>query len=268
MENMAHLNVQGMTCSSCASGIGKHLEKIGVKDVRVYFDSGELEATLPDGWTESRLIEEIERLGYSGHVKGEQQVKLSIADRLQSLEIRLLICSLCTLPLIAHMFLSWPPLHSALVQVFLCVPVMVIGWQHFGKSALGALRSGVPNMDVLITLGSGSAFVYSLVQWLVMESEHSGDLYFETAATIITLLLLGNLIERRSLRSTQRGLSELVRLQPLKAFRLVDAMTAKERTEEVDASALRPMIWFLYKVAVGFRPTDRCMKGKPESIPP
>lgn len=238
MEKAAHLEVQGMTCSSCASGIGKHLENLGLKDVRVYFDSGELDALLPEGWDESRLIAEIERLGYSGNVKGVQPPATSFLDRLQSLESRLLISAVCTVPLIAHMLAPWTILHSAIVQFFLCLPVMIIGWQHFGKSAFGALRSGIPNMDVLISLGSGSAFIYSLLIWLGSGGEKHGDLYFETAASIITLLLLGNLIERRSLRSTQKGLSELIRLQPLKASRLVNAMTSTERTEEVDASAL------------------------------
>ncbi|MFM9055297.1 MAG: heavy metal translocating P-type ATPase, partial [Bacteroidota bacterium] len=96
------------------------------------------------------------------------------------------------------------------------------------------------NMDVLITLGSASAFIYSLLSWIRRGNGLHADLYFETAASIITLLLLGNLIERRSLRSTQKGLSELVRLQPLKASRLINAMTSDERTEEVDATALRP----------------------------
>ncbi|MFM9008769.1 MAG: cation transporter, partial [Bacteroidota bacterium] len=240
MEKTAHLDVQGMTCSSCASGIGKHLEKLGLKEVHVYFDSGELEAVLPEGWNESRLIAEIERLGYSGNVKGAQAPAPSWSDRLQSLEFRLLICAIFTLPLVAHMVTTWAILHSAIVQFFLCLPVMLIGWKHFGKSAIGALRSGTSNMDVLITLGSASAFIYSLLSWIRRGNGLHADLYFETAASIITLLLLGNLIERRSLRSTQKGLSELVRLQPLKASRLINAMTSDERTEEVDATALRP----------------------------
>ncbi|MCE2846720.1 MAG: cadmium-translocating P-type ATPase [Sphingobacteriales bacterium] len=240
MDKTAHLDVQGMTCSSCASGIGKHLEKLGVKEVRVYFDSGELEALLPEGWDESRLIAEIERLGYSGNVKGGQTPEKSFFDKLQSLEFRFVLSALFTIPLLAHMLSPWTVLHSAIVQFFLCLPVMLIGWQHFGKSAIGALRSGIPNMDVLISLGSGSAFIYSLLSWFGSSGEHHGDLYFETAASIITLLLLGNLIERRSLRSTQKGLSDLIRLQPLKASRLVNAMTNNERTEDVEASALRP----------------------------
>src|SRR5206468_3434845 len=54
-------------------------------------------------------------------------------------------------------------LHNPIVQLFLCIPVYVVGMRYFGKSAINSLRSGVPNMNVLIALGATAAFVYSLI---------------------------------------------------------------------------------------------------------
>jgi Cu+-exporting ATPase len=73
----------------------------------------------------------------------------------------------------------------------LCLPVFIVGCLHFGKSAFNSVKGGVPNMDVLIFIGSTAAFVYSLVGTL----QHLGEQYqfYETCATIITLVLLGNL---------------------------------------------------------------------------
>ena len=165
MQHKALIDVRGMTCSSCASGIGRHLEKKGLTDVRVFYDSGELEAILPEDWDIQKLISELEFLGYSGLVKGSESNRGNRFEFIQSLEFKLLISAICTIPLIAHMFFHWELLHLPTIQFLLCLPVMIIGWFHFGRSAWGAVRSGTSNMDVLISIGSGSAFVYSCIVW-------------------------------------------------------------------------------------------------------
>lgn len=240
MSEKTVLDVRGMTCSSCASGISRHLEKMGLHDVNVHFDSGEVEATLPTGWSAERLCKEIDRLGYTSSLKGEDSIPGKWELLTTSLGFRFLISTVFSIPLLLHMVFPWTILHEPLVQFLLCLPVMLIGWQHFGRSALGAIRSGTSNMDVLISLGSGSAFIYSCIEWSMMHKDAAPPhLYFETAATIITLLLLGNLIERRSLKSTQAGLEALVKIQPDKAQRIIDPMTDRERTETIDTSLLR-----------------------------
>ena len=94
-------------------------------------------------------------------------------------------------------------------------------------------------MYVLIALGSLSAYLYSVATWLT-HSNHDSPLYFETGATIITLLLLGNIIEQRSLKKTQSSIDALTRLQPQSAFLIEEALTANERTKEIPVNALRP----------------------------
>lgn len=121
------------------------------------------------------------------------------------------------------MAVSWHFLHDPKVQFILCLPVMAIGILHFGKSAYHSTRVGAPNMDVLIFLGSFSAFIYSVWGSVVFEGlpEQKNYLFFETAATIITLVLLGNLIEKRAVTRTTTAIEELNKLQPAKVKKVV-----------------------------------------------
>jgi Cu+-exporting ATPase len=138
------------------------------------------------------------------------------------------------------MFLSIEILHNPIFQVVLCLPVMIIGMMQFGKSAFSSLRSGVPNMDVLITIGSLSAFIYSLVGTILFyntELIHQ-YLFYETAATIITLIMLGNMIESRSVKQTTNAIKELTAIQPKKAKMIIGEI-GKNEIVEVDISNIQ-----------------------------
>ncbi len=237
------LSVTGMTCSSCAQGISRHLEKKGLCHVYVDYDRGELEYDMDnDSLTPEEVIQEVERLGYKASKKSAIKKELTFLQRINTLDFRFLICLLLTSPLAFHMFSNWHFLHDPLVQFILAAPVMYIGLLHFGKSAWGSVKALQPNMDVLITLGSGAAFFYSCMGWYL----HSGSqgisnyLFFETSATIITLLLLGNIIERKSLKKTQAALEELLKIQPQTALKIISPMTESEHTLEIPAAQLHP----------------------------
>jgi Cu+-exporting ATPase len=92
------------------------------------------------------------------------------------------------------MFLPFHWLHNPLVQLGLCIPVYILGCIHFGKSAFNSLKNGIPNMDVLIFIGSSAAFIYSL--YGTIQNLGPDYLFYETAATIISLVLLGNVLKR------------------------------------------------------------------------
>src|SRR6185436_15259529 len=111
---------------------------------------------------------------------------------LTTIEGKFYFCLAFTIPLLLHMFLPFAWLHNAYVQLVLCLPVYVVGFFFFGKSSLGSLRQGVPNMDVLIFIGSSAAFIYSFIGGIVLQNPDY--LFFETAASIITLVLLVNVI--------------------------------------------------------------------------
>ncbi len=201
-----------MTCTNCALGIERYLEKQGAGGIRVDFSSGEVEFTTSDPQRLKNYVKGIEKLGYEVVEEGEESSAWSWVERYFT------VSAFFTLPLILHMFLSWEPLHHPWVQFGLSLPVFLIGMWYFGRSALSSLRAGVPNMDVLISLGAIAAFAYSL--YGAIFDLGPDFLFFETAATIITLVLLGNVIEHRSVQQTTASIKELQALQPKLALRL------------------------------------------------
>ena len=99
------------------------------------------------------------------------------------------------------------------VQLLVASPALIIGFNYFGKSGFRSLLDKNPNMDVLVSLGSLSAVVYSLAL-MFMHGNEAGHLFFETAVTIITLVLLGNNIEARALSKTSIQMSSVASLIP------------------------------------------------------
>lgn len=204
--------VEGMTCSSCAAGVTRALSKAGYSNVDVNYASGEVFLADVKDIDLKRVEELVKKAGfeYVGTKRIEKQGMASI-------EKKFLFTLPFTIPLLLHMIPGMPAFFSnPIFQMVLSLPVMLLGMWHFGKSALGSLRNGVPNMDVLIFIGSTSAFIYSLagtlLNWGDPVAQHT-YLFFETSATIVTLVLLGNVIEHRSVRQTTTAITELGRLQ-------------------------------------------------------
>ncbi|MGB0369486.1 MAG: heavy metal translocating P-type ATPase, partial [Flavobacteriales bacterium] len=212
--------VEGMTCSSCAAGVNRALTKGGYSDVNVSFATGEVFLSDDKSIDLDRVEELVKKAGfvYAGTKKIEKQ-------GLASIEKKFFFTLPFTVPLLLHMIPFAPDfLSNPIVQLILSLPVMLLGMWHFGKSALGSLRNGVPNMDVLIFIGSTSAFAYSLVgtilNWGDAVAQHQ-YLFFETSATIVTLVLLGNVIEHRSVKQTTTAITALGKLQEGLADRVV-----------------------------------------------
>ena len=217
-SNVITLKVDGMTCNNCATGILKHLEKNKIDKVSVNFSLAEVSCSINKKNTKKNIISLIEEIGYK--VKKENQKE----NKYERVEILFFISLLFTIPLFSHMFLdSSNILYNPLVQLALCIPVYVIGIIYFGKSAFGSLKIGVPNMDVLIFIGSSAAFFYSIYGWwLFYGTDIVGQyLFFETSATIITLVLLGNVLEHRSVKQTTTALRELSEIQNVIAKKVV-----------------------------------------------
>ena len=206
------LKIDGMTCANCALGIRKHLEKNGVQEVAVNFITSEASFAQDSKNTSNKIIQLINELGYQA-----QTISLNKKEKtLSSLEKKFIFTLFFTLPLFSHMFLPKVLfLQDALVQFVLCLPVFIVGLMYFGKSALSSLRSRLPNMDVLIMMGSSAAFLYSIYGWLLFygTSQVHNFLFFETTATIITLVLLGNVLEHRSVKQTTTAIAELSEIQ-------------------------------------------------------
>lgn len=230
--------VDGMTCANCAQGIRNVLVKKGLSDTEVNFAAGEVHFTLIEGFSQDQVQADIEKLGYV--VTREEQTPKP-ASRFSALEKRFAFCLLFTLPLLAHMFVDVAWLHNPWMQLGLCVPVMVGGWWFFARSGWQSLKTGVPNMDVLVSVGSLSAFLYSLIgtSLYLGSPEAHNYLFYETAASIITLVLLGNILEQRSVKQTGSALRELAALQPETAVRITQG-SAGVQEEQVAVSMLKP----------------------------
>lgn len=212
------LNVEGMTCANCALGIKKQLVKKGLENVNVSFSTGEVTYDSNTKLNTQEITDSINQLGYKVIDAPKEQKGLS------SIEKKFYISLIFTIPLFLHMFMPHDNiLNDSWVQLALCIPVFGIGLFHFGKSAWGSLKTGVPNMDVLITIGSTAAFVYSVFGIYFYYGTHEAHnyLFFETAATIITLVLLGNVLEHRSVNQTTTAIKELSQIQQSEAKKIM-----------------------------------------------
>lgn len=217
-ENTAQVNwkVEGMDCANCALAISSYLKKKGMQEVKVNPVSGEVLFEMVDAAVpEETLKKGINDLGYKV-VDSAAPVQQGQPEPMNRFLRYLLICLPFTLVLMLHMLpvhLHW--LMNPWLQLALCLPVYITGMQYFGRSAWKSLANGIPNMNVLITLGATAAFGYSLTGTLF----HLGEnfLFYETAATIITLVFFGNYLEDVSIATTQRALNKLAKNQVVMA---------------------------------------------------
>ncbi|MFM2138418.1 MAG: hypothetical protein RJA57_725 [Bacteroidota bacterium] len=230
--------VEGMDCSTCAINIQKYLEREGMKQVRVNFATGDVHFVAGTGYSADRLQNGIRGMGYSiqeGPASEENRRRPFLSTHLQ----RFWFCLPFTALLMLHMVpgLHWHWLLNTWVQLGLALPVYAVGMRYFGASAWKSLRNRMPNMNVLITLGATAAFVYSLYGSLSGQAEQY--MFYETAATIITLVFLGNYLEDMSIASTQRELKKLVRSQKVMANMIAFDDQHREQIFPVENTQLR-----------------------------
>ena len=233
------LKVTGMSCTNCALSINKYLKEQGLQDVKVNFIGGDVsfekEETLP--------IEQIEKgiakLGYGVQKEGVQKtIYYGIFPFKNHLQ-RFWFCIVFTAPLMLHMF---PFIHihvlmNPYVQLALTLPVYLVGMDYFGRSAIKSLLKGIPNMNVLISIGSTAALGYSLYGLLIGKAHEF--LFFETAATTITLVFLGNYMEDKSVEQTQEALKKLAVTQKTMANMIAFDDKHQEQIFQVESKELR-----------------------------
>jgi len=215
-NDLVELNVTGMHCNNCALSVHKMLEKKGLQDIHVDFANEEVKFTGIKKWSLPEIIKDIENLGFKVY-ETEDIPKEKFYDKIEN---RFYFSLVFAIPLFSHMFLPFYWLHNAYVQLFLCLPVFILGFIHFGKSAFNSIKSGVPNMDVLVFIGFTSAFIYSLIGTFL--NLGANYMFYETTAVIITLVLLGNVFEKRSVSQTTSAIKDLIKYQQIKAIRIKD----------------------------------------------
>jgi Cu+-exporting ATPase len=235
MENV-QWKVDGMSCTNCALSIHKYLQKEGISEPKVSFMEGEIQFELPENINKEKLIKGIGGLGYKVRGGDGAPPKKKWLDNNQE---RAFFCLIFTLPLMVHMLpgihIHW--LMNPYVQLALTTPVFIVGMSYFGKSAWNSLTKGIPNMNVLVAIGAIASFGYSL--YGTIEGLGQAFAYYETTATILTLVFFGNYLEDASVASTQRALKDLVKAQKVMANMIVFDDQHKEVIFNVESETLK-----------------------------
>ncbi len=231
------LRLHGMTCAACAARIEKVLNRADGVQASVNLATELAHVTFDAGKTPAeRLIEIVRQAGYDAEVQADAAELPPPADHRGEWRLFWAAAAL-TLPLLVPMagipFGRHDLMLPAWVQALLATPVQFVAGARFYRGAWKALRGGAANMDVLVALGTSVAYLFSVAVWLVpLAGQH---LYFEAGATVITLVLLGKLLEARAKSRTGAALASLLALQPKTAVR-----EREGRAEEVPIDALAP----------------------------
>ena len=255
-------DVTGMTCSACSAHVEKSVSKLeGVQCVNVNLLQNSMVVEYDDnalGTTD--IIHAVESGGYGASVQGETKMqeapKNVAAEEMHHMKRRLIasFCFLIPLFYISMGHMMGAPLPAillgdenvmifALTQLFLTIPVLIINKKYY-VVGFKALWNKAPNMDSLIALGSAASVVYSVFAIYsmayamghgdLMTAHHYGmELYFESAAMILTLITVGKYMETRSKGKTSEAISKLMDLAPKTATVLRDGVEQEIPVEEV-----------------------------------
>lgn len=215
--------ISGMHCAACVARIEKGLGKLpGVTSAvvnlaseraMVEYDSAQVSV--------AQLQEKVKKLGFEAHDLADQRESGKEASRheedMAHQKRRFLFATVLSVPLLLSMVFHslgvWHEismvLMQPLVQFALATPVQFIAGWPFYRGAYAALSNGSADMDVLVALGTSSAYFYSIANWL----NGSSDLYFETSAVLITLIILGKWLEARAKGQASDAIKALMGLQ-------------------------------------------------------
>lgn len=252
-------NIDGMSCAACSSAVERVTKKLdGVTDSSVNLTTAKLTITYDEGKvTPAQIIEKVSKAGFQARFApdkagGFAEKEGLIAKREEGLKEnkkRLTIAVIFAVPLLylamGHMVPfplpvpGWINMHSrplsfALVQLLLTIPVLICG-RRFYTGGLKALFKGNPNMDSLVAIGTGSAFLYSLVMTVQIVTDPASvhSLYYESAAVVVTLVMLGKYLEAKSQNKTSEAIGKLMELAPDTAVLLEDGKEREIKTELV-----------------------------------
>jgi len=245
-NNKIQWKVEGMDCATCALTINKYLDKEGAKEIKVNFATGDVSFSINPTQSVEHISKGLEDLGYKvvneaahshAHAHGHSHTE-SKTGFLKNNAQRFWFCLPFTLVLMLHMI---PAMHHSWImqphiQLILVLPVYIVGMSFFGVSAWKSIRNGMPNMNVLIALGATAAFVYSLYGLITGQHEY---IFFETTATVITLVFLGNYIEDKTVENTQSQLKKLAETQVVMANMIAYDNEHNEHIFPVESNTLR-----------------------------
>ncbi|MGV8169513.1 MAG: heavy metal translocating P-type ATPase, partial [Candidatus Nanoarchaeia archaeon] len=218
------LQVKGMHCASCVTLVSRALEKTeGVSNANVNLTTEKATVTFDESKvSEIKLIKAIQNRGYDAFVLDESTKKNSEdfkKEEYQNLRRTFLFSLAFAIPaFIIGMILMWLGIEVPYVDYILfllATPVQfIVGWQFY-RGAWAALRNKSANMDTLIALGTSSAYIYSVYVILFAPGEHQ---YFEISAILITLVVMGKLLEAAAKGRTSDAIKKLIGMSPKTAL--------------------------------------------------
>ena len=258
-------NIEGMTCASCAQTIEKATQKLrGVNLSSVNLATEKLVVEYDPGMVNlTDIIKAVMDSGYEAHEEVAtadtvDQDKEKKQKEIKSLWNRFLISALFTAPLlyIAMGHLVNAPLPDfinpmmnpeafAIVQLVLTLPVVVVNSKIY-RNGFKALSKGHPNMDSLISLGTSAAFLYGVFATVMIfrgEVAYANELYYETAAVILALIVLGKYLETLTKGKTSEAIKKLMGLAPKTALVVRNGKESEISIDEVvvgDIIVVRP----------------------------
>ncbi|MDO3411302.1 heavy metal translocating P-type ATPase [Saccharibacillus sp. CPCC 101409] len=269
VKESSDFDITGMTCAACSARIEKGLSRMpGIlnANVNLALETAHVEYS-PGAVEPGDIMRKVQQLGYGAKLKQEGQSRDRGGEERKRV-VKLTIAALLSLPLLWAMaghfsFTSFVYVPELLMnpwfQLALATPVqLVIGWQFY-VGAYKALRSASANMDVLVALGTSAAFFYSLyltIRWAADGGSAGGmdgmpgmaghgmpELYFETSAVLITLILVGKWFEARAKGRSSEAIRSLMGLQAKRAIVVKDGAELEVAVEEVspgDIVRVRP----------------------------
>ena len=232
------LAVYGMHCASCAGLIERQLNKVpGVHKASVNFAAEKAIVSADTSVATSALVDAVKRAGYSAETLDseavEQHEKTKRASALLGLRNKFYMSFGFSLPMLYFMLLDFFPFlpggdmlppYFGIISLILVLPVQFIAGLDFYKGMWSGFRMKTFNMDSLIAIGTSTAFLYSFVYYMIYVVSNQSliglngmkipELYFETAAFLITFVVLGKWLEARAKNKTSDAIKKLMGLQP------------------------------------------------------
>ena len=227
VKQKIEFDVTGMTCAACSARIEKGLNRMdGITEANVNLALEKaVVAFNPAQLSAADIYAKVEKLGYGAHPPQDQEETVDYREKhIKEQRRKFIVSAILSIPLlwtmVAHFsftsFLYVPDLFmNPWFQFVLATPIQFIIGRSFYISAYKALRNGSANMDVLVAMGTSAAYFYSVYQTLrfANSTHHEAQLYFETSAILITLILLGKLFEAKAKGRSSEAIKKLMGLQ-------------------------------------------------------
>ncbi|MEG0702718.1 MAG: heavy metal translocating P-type ATPase [Christensenella sp.] len=227
MQKEIMLNIKGMNCAACSAAVEGALSKVtGVVYAGVNLAANSAIVVAEQSVAEQELIAAVEKIGFGAAVAKDGQTVTQDEHRFKKWELVVaLVCGMIVMYIGMGAHWGWPlpsfiapdinPLNYALIQLIIAVPVIYAG-RSFFINGMRALVKRHPTMDTLVMLGTGSALIYSIVMTAFIPSNAHAvhSLYYESAAVVVALVLLGKYLEESSKNRAKSAISNLAELVP------------------------------------------------------